>query len=60
MTKTGWHEDTAAVVIGMAMVILALAVTWQARPPSQGLADTAHPDGRQPESLGRGAPRCHS
>jgi uncharacterized membrane protein YadS len=45
MTKTGWHEDTAAVVIGMAMVILALAVTWQARPAVDTGSRGAHPKG---------------
>jgi uncharacterized membrane protein YadS len=32
MEKPGWHEDTAAVVIGLALVAFALAVSWQARP----------------------------
>jgi len=29
------HEDTAAVVIGLAAVLLALAVTWQSRPTEE-------------------------
>lgn len=28
----GFHEDTAATIIGLVVVALALAVTWAARP----------------------------
>ncbi len=45
MVKTGWHEDLAAVAIGMAVVILALAVTWQARPLADAGSRAAHPKG---------------
>jgi hypothetical protein len=45
VVKTGWHEDVAAVAIGMAVVILALAVTWQARPMADAGSRAAHPKG---------------
>jgi uncharacterized membrane protein YadS len=33
--RKGLHEDVAAVVVGLAAVILALAVTWQSRPADE-------------------------
>jgi uncharacterized membrane protein YadS len=45
MMKTGWHEDMAAVTIGMALLVLALAVAWQARPASDAASRAAFPKG---------------
>lgn len=45
MVKTGWHEDLAAVAIGMAVLVLALAVTWQARPAADAGSRSAFPKG---------------
>ena len=45
MKKTGWHEDVSAVAIGMAVVILALAVAWQARPPADAGSRATFPKG---------------
>ena len=39
------HEDVAAVAIGVAVVILALAVTWQARPAEEPGSRERHPKG---------------
>ena len=43
--EKGLHEDLAAVVIGLAAVVLALAVTWQARPADRPADREAHPKG---------------
>jgi uncharacterized membrane protein YadS len=43
--RKGLHEDLAAVLIGLAAVLLALAVTWQARPGEQPGSREAHPKG---------------
>ena len=39
------HEDLAAVVIGLGIVVVALAVTWQARPASDAGSRDRHPKG---------------
>jgi uncharacterized membrane protein YadS len=39
------HEDTAATAIGLAIVALALAVTWTARPAQEAASRAAHPKG---------------
>jgi uncharacterized membrane protein YadS len=39
------HEDLAAVVIGLAVVVLALAVTWTARPAEEPGSRVRHPKG---------------
>jgi uncharacterized membrane protein YadS len=39
------QEDVAAVVIGLGIVVLALAVTWQARPAADAGSREAHPKG---------------
>ena len=39
------HEDTAATTIGLAIVALALAVTWTARPASEPASRAVHPKG---------------
>ena len=43
--RKGLHEDLAAVLIGLAAVLLALAVTWQARPTEQPGSRELHPKG---------------
>jgi uncharacterized integral membrane protein (TIGR00698 family) len=44
-SRAGLHEDLAAVVIGLGIVLLALAVTWQARPAERPGDRDAHPKG---------------
>jgi uncharacterized integral membrane protein (TIGR00698 family) len=39
------HEDTAATVIGLAIVALALSVTWTARPVNEPASRVVHPKG---------------
>ncbi|MFM8633364.1 MAG: YeiH family protein [Planctomycetia bacterium] len=39
------HEDLAAIVIGLGIVLLALGVTWQARPADRPGDRDAHPKG---------------
>jgi hypothetical protein len=39
------HEDHAAVVVGLGIVMLALAVTWLARPAERPGDRDAHPKG---------------
>ncbi|MFM8953221.1 MAG: hypothetical protein ACKOOF_09220 [Planctomycetaceae bacterium] len=39
------HEDTAATLIGLTIVALALAVTWAARPETEPASRQAHPKG---------------
>ena len=39
------HEDIAATLIGLAIVALALAVTWTARPATEPASRAAHPKG---------------
>jgi uncharacterized membrane protein YadS len=41
------HEDLAAVVVGLGLVLVALAVTWQARPASDAGSRERHPKGWQ-------------
>jgi uncharacterized membrane protein YadS len=41
----GLHEDTAAVVIGLATVLVALAVTWAARPGEEPGSRERYPKG---------------
>ena len=43
--RKGLHEDLAAVMIGLAAVLLALAVTWQARPAEEPGSRELHPKG---------------
>ncbi len=43
--RQGLHEDVAAVVIGLAAVVLALAVTWAARPAEEPGSRDRHPKG---------------
>jgi uncharacterized membrane protein YadS len=43
--RQGLHEDVAAVVIGLAAVIVALAVTWAARPAEEPGSRDRHPKG---------------
>ena len=43
--RKGLHEDVAAVLVGLAAVILALAVTWQSRPADEPGSRERHPKG---------------
>ena len=43
--RTHWHEDTAATLIGLVIVAVALAVTWTARPANEPASRAAHPKG---------------
>lgn len=43
--RKGLHEDVAAVVVGLAAVLLALAVTWAARPADEPGSRERHPKG---------------
>lgn len=43
--RRGFHEDMAAVLIGLAAVVLALAVTWLARPTDEPGSRERYPKG---------------
>jgi uncharacterized membrane protein YadS len=43
--RLGLHEDVAAIVIGLAAVLLALAVTWAARPAEDAASRERYPKG---------------
>jgi uncharacterized membrane protein YadS len=43
--QRGFHEDVAAVLIGLAAVVLALAVTWLARPTDEPESRDRYPKG---------------
>ena len=45
MLKKGWHEDITACMIGLTVVALALAVTWQARPFTEAGIREQYPKG---------------
>lgn len=45
--RRGLHEDSAACLIGLAAVLLGLAVTWSARPAESPGLRAAHPKGWQ-------------
>jgi uncharacterized membrane protein YadS len=45
VTRAGLHEDVAAIVIGLAVVLLALAVTWTARPTTDAASRDRYPKG---------------
>jgi uncharacterized membrane protein YadS len=45
VARTGLHEDVAAIVIGLAAVLLALAVTWTARPTTDAESRERYPKG---------------
>ena len=45
MLKKGWHEDITACMIGLTVVALALAVTWQARPFTEAGLREQYPKG---------------
>ena len=41
----GWHEDSAATLIGTVLVAMALAVTWSARPTAEPSSRAQYPKG---------------
>jgi len=43
--RRGWHEDTAAILVGGGLVALALAIGWWARPDADPGSRKAHPKG---------------
>lgn len=43
--RPGLHEDAAATLLGLAIIALALAVTWSARPTTSAADRAAHPKG---------------
>jgi uncharacterized integral membrane protein (TIGR00698 family) len=43
--RKGLHEDAAATLLGLAIIALALAVTWSARPATGAADRAAHPKG---------------
>jgi len=44
-SRRGFHEDTAAVLIGLATLVLALAMTWLARPADEPASRDRYPKG---------------
>ena len=43
--RKGLHEDLAALIVGLAVVLVALAVSWQARPAEDAASRSQYPKG---------------